>query len=278
MEQTIQLGKFNQLSVIKELDFGMYLDGYEEEILIPRVYIPAGTKVGDTLNVFLYRDSEDRLIATTLVPKAQVDEFAFLEVKQVSKLGVFLDWGLLKDLLVPFGEQHQKMVVGRKYLVRVYVDEKTNRIVASAKIERFLQAEMPTFDLGQAVQVMPYEFTDMAIKCLIEEQYLGILYRNETFKKITLGETYQAFIKKIREDKKIDLSLEQVGYERINNCKQIILDKLQQHEGSLPLNDKTEASVIYAYLEMSKKDFKKAVGGLLKEQKINMIDNCIKLL
>ncbi len=265
----LQLGKYNRLEVIKELDFGMYLDGFDgEEILIPRVYIPEGTQIGQFLDVFIYRDSEDRLIATTLKPFATVGEFAYLKVKDVSKLGVFLDWGLMKDLLVPFGEQLSKMGVGRSYLVYIYVDEETQRIVASAKIDKFLPKDEIQLEYNQQVDILPYEYTDLGVKVLINNCKIGVIYKNEIFKDVKLGEFTIGYIKKVREDGKIDISLVKQGFDRIDNVKQQIYDKLTEENGFLPYTDKTDSEVIYANLQMSKKDFKKGVGGLFREEKI----------
>lgn len=265
----LQLGKYNRLEVIKELDFGMYLDGFDgEEILIPRVYIPEGTQIGQFLDVFIYRDSEDRLIATTLKPLATVGEFAYLKVKDVSKLGVFLDWGLMKDLLVPFGEQLSKMGVGRSYLVYIYVDEETQRIVASAKIDKFLPKDEIQLEYNQQVDILPYEYTDLGVKVLINNCKIGVIYKNEIFKDVKFGEFTIGYIKKVREDGKIDISLVKQGFDRIDNIKQQIYDKLTEENGFLPYTDKTDSEVIYANLQMSKKDFKKGVGGLFREEKI----------
>ncbi|MEA5138067.1 CvfB family protein [Arcicella rigui] len=265
----LQLGKYNRLEVIKELDFGMYLDGFDgEEILIPRVYIPEGTQIGQFLDVFIYRDSEDRLIATTLKPFATVGEFAYLKVKDVSKLGVFLDWGLMKDLLVPFGEQLSKMGVGRSYLVYIYVDEETQRIVASAKIDKFLPKDEIQLEYNQQVDILPYEYTDLGVKVLINNCKIGVIYKNEIFKDVKFGEFTIGYIKKVREDGKIDISLVKQGFDRIDNIKQQIYNKLTEENGFLPYTDKTDSEVIYANLQMSKKDFKKGVGGLFREEKI----------
>jgi predicted RNA-binding protein (virulence factor B family) len=267
----LQLGKYNRLEVIKELDFGLYLDGFDgEEILIPRVYVPEGTQIGQFLDVFIYRDSEDRLIATTLKPYVTVGEFAFLQVKDVSKLGVFLDWGLMKDLFVPFGEQHSKMGLGRFYLVYVYIDEQTERIVASAKIENYLEKDISAIVVGQEVELLPYEYTDLGIKALINKKHNGVIYKNEIFKNLNLGEVTKGYIKKIRDDGKIDLSLEKQSFERIDNIKLKIYDELTIAGGFLPYNDKTDAEIIYKNLQMSKKDFKKGIGVLYKEGKIHL--------
>jgi predicted RNA-binding protein (virulence factor B family) len=271
----VELGKYNRLTVIKELDFGLYLDGYEDEILIPRVYVPEGTQIGDELEVFVYRDSEDRLIATTLKPYAIVGEFAFLKARDVSPSGVFLDWGLMKVLLVPFGEQSHKMAVGRSYLVYIYVDEQTERIVASAKLDKFLSEDISGLTEGQEVTLLPYEYTDLGMKALVNEQYTGVIYKNEVFKTIPLGERTQGFIKKIRTDGKLDLSLEKQGYDRIDKSKSEIFNLLVASGGFLPFSDKTDAGLIYETFQMSKKDFKKAIGGLFRDKRINIQEDGI---
>lgn len=267
----LRLGHYNRLEVIKELDFGLYLDGYDgEEILIPRVYVPEGTQIGDFLEVFIYRDSEDRLIATTLKPYATVGEFAYLKVKDVSKLGVFLDWGLMKDLLVPFGEQTHKMGLGRSYLVYIYIDEESERIVASAKLDKFLENDSYKFTEGQEVSLIPYEYTDLGIKALIDKRVIGVIYKSGVFQDVILGEVTKGFIKKIRTDTKIDLALVKQGYDRIDNVKSQIYDLLVSKEGFLPYTDKTDSEIIYRDLQMSKKDFKKAIGGLYRDGKVKL--------
>ena len=272
----LRLGHYNRLEVIKELDFGLYLDGYDgEEILIPRVYVPEGTQIGDFLEVFIYRDSEDRLIATTLKPYATVGEFAYLKVKDVSKLGVFLNWGLMKDLLVPFGEQTHKMGLGRSYLVYIYIDEESERIVASAKLDKFLENDSSKFTEGQEVSIIPYEYTDLGIKALIDKRVIGVIYKSEVFQDVVLGEVTKGFIKKIRTDTKIDLALVKQGYERIDNVKSQIYDLLVSKEGFLPYSDKTDSKIIYRDLQMSKKDFKKAIGGLYRDGKVKLQDDGI---
>ena len=272
----LRLGHYNRLKVIKELDFGLYLDGYDgEEILIPRVYVPEGTQIGDFLEVFIYRDSEDRLIATTLKPYATVGEFAYLKVKDVSKLGVFLDWGLMKDLLVPFGEQTHKMGLGRSYLVYIYIDEESERIVASAKLDKFLENDSSKFTEGQEVSLIPYEYTDLGIKALIDKRVIGVIYKSEVFQDVILGEITKGFVKKIRTDTKIDLALVKQGYDRIDNVKSQIYDLLVSKEGFLPYTDKTDSEIIYRDLQMSKKDFKKAIGGLYRDGKVKLQDDGI---
>lgn len=275
----LRLGHYNRLEVIKELDFGLYLDGYDgEEILIPRVYVTEGTQIGDFIEVFIYRDSEDRLIATTLKPYATVGEFAYLKVKDVSKLGVFLDWGLMKDLLVPFGEQTHKMGLGRSYLVYIYVDEESERIVASAKLDKFLENDITKFTEGQEVSLIPYEYTDLGIKSLIDKRSIGVIYKSEVFQEVVLGDVTSGFIKKIRTDSKIDLSLVKQGYDRIDNVKLQIYTQLVSKEGFLPYTDKTDSEIIYRDLQMSKKDFKKAIGGLYKDSKVKLQNDGIYIV
>jgi uncharacterized protein len=274
----LRLGQYNRLEVIKELDFGLYLDGYVEEILIPRVYVPEGTQIGQFLDVFIYRDSEDRLIATTLKPLAVVGDFAYLKVKDVSKLGVFMDWGLLKDLLVPFGNQLSKMGLGRSYMVYVYIDEETERIVATAKIDNHLEKDIAGLVEGQEVSLIPYEYTDLGIKALIDKKHIGIIYKSEVFQEVTLGQVTKGFIKKIRTDEKIDLSLLKQSYDRIDNVKFQIFTLLESNNGFLPYTDKTDSEVIYRDLQMSKKDFKKAIGGLYRENKIQLATDGIYIV
>jgi uncharacterized protein len=275
----LRLGQYNRLEVIKELDFGLYLDGYDgEEILIPRVYVPEGTQIGDMLDVFIYRDSEDRLIATTLKPFGVVGDFAYLKVRDVSKLGVFMDWGLMKDLLVPFGEQSHKMGLGRSYLVYIYIDEETERIVASAKLDKFLENDTSKFTEGQEVSLIPYEYTDLGIKALINKSCIGVIYKSEVFKDVILGEETKGFIKKIRTDTKIDLALVKQGFDRIDNVKSQIYDLLVSKEGFLPYTDKTDSEIIYRDLQMSKKDFKKAIGGLYRDGKVKLQDDGVYIV
>lgn len=277
----IELGQYNRLQVIKQVDFGMYLNGGLDEILIPNQYIPEGTKVEDYLNVFLYRDSEDRIIATTLTPKALVNTFAYLEVKQVNTKGVFLDWGLMKDLLVPFGQQSHKMVEGRSYLVYVYLDEQSDRIVASAKIERFFhlfedQAEI--LSEGMQVEVIPFQATELGYKCLVNNCKIGLLFKNKVFTMLAMGEKINVYISKIREDGKIDLSLQLEHFSRLGGQTEVILNKLKTSNGVLYLHDKSPSEDIQYQLGMSKKDFKKAIGILYKNKQIKIESDRIFLL
>ena len=266
--RSLRMGQYNRLKVIKQLDFGIYLDGYEDEILMPTQYVPADVEIGDFLDVFIYRDSEDRVIATSLEPYGTVGEFAYLTVNAATPLGVFLDWGLPKDLFVPFKQQRENMVVGKSFLVFIHLDTQTDRIVASAKIERFLEEDVSELSEGMQVDLLPYEYTDMGIKALINQRYMGVLYRDEVFKPIELGKPTTGFIKKIRSDQKVDLALTEQSYNRIEGSKSDLYKKLLAANGFLPFTDKSDPALITRTFGMSKKDFKKAVGGLLKEKKI----------
>lgn len=273
--RSLRMGQYNRLKVIKQLDFGIYLDGYEDEILMPTQYVPADVEIGDFLDVFIYRDSEDRVIATTLEPYGTVGEFAYLTVNAATPLGVFLDWGLPKDLFVPFKQQRENMVVGKSFLVFIHLDTQTDRIVASAKIERFLDEDVSELSEGMQVDLLPYEYTDMGIKALINQRYMGVLYRDEVFKPIELGKPTTGFIKKIRSDQKVDLALSEQSYNRIEGSKSDLYEKLMAANGFLPFTDKSDPALITRTFEMSKKDFKKAVGGLLKEKKITLKEDGI---
>lgn len=264
----LRMGQYNRLKIIKRLDFGVYLDGYDDEILMPTQYVPADVEIGDFVDVFIYRDSEDRAIATTLEPYGTVGEFAYLEVTATNSTGVFMNWGLPKDLLVPFKQQRDNMIVGKSYLVFIHLDTKTDRIVASAKIEHFLDEDISELSEGMEVELLPFEYTDMGIKALINQRNLGVIYRDQVFKNIELGKPTAGFIKKIREDQKVDLALVEQSYNRIEGSKNELFEKLQAAQGFLPFTDKSEPALIYRTFGMSKKDFKKAIGGLLKEGKI----------
>lgn len=274
----IKLGKYNQLEVVKKVDFGIYLNGGDDgEILLPTRYVPDGCKPGDMLNVFIYLDNEERLIATTLQPLAQVDEFACLEVAWVNEYGAFLDWGLMKDLFVPFREQKLKMQKGRSYVVHVHVDEESYRIMASAKVERYLSKEMPSYAIGQELEVMVWQSTDLGFKVIVDNQFSGMLYRNEVFQPLKPGMKLQAFVKQIREDGKLDMSLHKGGPKDVKSFSDTLLDYIKENEGYTPFNDKSDAEEIYATFGVSKKVFKKAVGDLYKKRLIVLETNGIRL-
>lgn len=275
----IKLGKFNQLEVVKEVDFGVYLDGGEDgEILLPTRYVPEGCRPGDMLNVFVYLDNEERLIATTLTPLVQVGEFAYLEVAWVNQFGAFLNWGLMKDLFVPFREQKMKMEVGRSYIVHAHVDEDSYRIVASAKVERYLSKEMPEYQAGELVDILVWQKTDLGFKAIVDNKYGGLLYQNEIFQPLETGMRMQAYVKQVRDDAKIDLELQRGGARKVDDFAEVLLQYIKEHEGAIPFHDKSNAEDIYDTFGVSKKTFKKAVGELYKKHLIVLEEQEIRLV
>ena len=275
----IEIGKYNTLKVVKLVDFGVYLDGGNNvEILLPARYISTPLNEGDSIEVFIYTDSEDRLIATTLHPMAQVGEFAFLTVKQSTGIGAFLEWGLAKDLLVPFSEQRIKMREGGNYLVYVYLDDNTKRIVASTKINKFIGNTLPNYKRGDSVNVLICEINNLGYKAIVDNQHYGLIYRNETYSNVRVGDSLTAYIKAVRPDGKIDLTLNDTSANRTSNLAQEILDWLQISGGQGLLNDKSSPEEIKDTFACSKKDFKKALGYLYKERKINFTDDGITLV
>lgn len=273
-----EIGKYNKLRVIKEVDFGVYLDGEKEgEILMPLRYVPKDCQVGDYVDVFLYLDSEDRLVATTEKPYAQVGEFAMLRVKSANKIGAFLDWGIMKDLLVPFREQKVTMTEERSYLVCIYVDEETQRIAASAKLNKFLDKTLPEYTVGQEVDLIIESETDLGYKAIINNSHWGILYENEVFEQLAKGLKLKGYIKKIRTDNKIDLSLHPLGYDKVDPITQMILDELKKERGFIAVSDKSDAELVYRVFGISKKSFKQAVGALYKRRLITIEKDGIRL-
>ncbi len=274
-----QIGKINNLEVLKELDFGIYLDGGElGEILMPKRYVSEGTMLGDYIEAFIYLDSEDRLIATIEKPLAQVEEFALLEVISVTSVGAFLNWGLPKDLFVPFREQRKPMEVGEKYLVYVYLDTNTKRIAASSKIESYLDNVPVDYDENEEVDLIIINETDLGYNAIIDNSHIGVLYRNEIFQALNSGDRIKGYIKKIRPDGKIDLRLDKIGYEKIGELANLIIVKLKQNNGFLPFTDKSSPEEIYKVFKVSKKNFKAAVGALYKQRLISLEEKGIKLL
>ena len=265
----IKLGEYNRLEGVKEVDFGVYLDGSEDgEILLPTRYVPQGCKPGDVLNVFIYLDMDERLIATTLQPYVKVGEFACLEVAWVNQYGAFLDWGLMKDLFVPFREQKMKMLKGNSYVVHVHLDEDSYRIVASAKVEKYLSKDMPEYNAGDEVEILVWQKTDLGYKVIVDNKFGGMIFKNEIFTDVRIGMKMPAYIKQVRPDGKIDLELQKGGVKKVEDFADTLLEYIRSNGGSTPLNDKTEADVIYNTFGVSKKTFKKAVGDLYKKRLI----------
>jgi predicted RNA-binding protein (virulence factor B family) len=273
----VEVGKYNELEVVKDMDFGVYLAKDGHEILMPRKWVPQGTRIGDVLEVFIYRDSEDRLIATTMEPFAIAGEFAYLEVRQVNSFGAFMDWGMEKDLLVPFREQPLRMEPGRGYVVYVYTDEKSDRVVASARLNRFVEKENIELQAGDIVDLLIYSETDKGLNAIVNNMYMGLIYRNEIYEDVRVGDRIKGFVKQVREDNKIDLSLQKSGYELVDDVKWK-LHSLLKEKKFLPLNDNSTPEEIRDTLQISKKAFKKAVGALYKEKLIRLTPKGIELI
>lgn len=265
----INLGEVNQLTILRQTDNGYYLiDKEENEVLLPNAYIKEDWGLGDEVEVFVFNDSEDRLTATTLTPKINLDDFALLQVNDVNNVGAFLNWGLPKDLFVPFKEQKTKMREGKYYVVTMFLDYESERLVASSKIDSFLEFEEINLTEGQEVEVIVYERTPMGYNCIINRLYKGLIYENEVFRNLNIGEHTKGYIKTIREDKKIDVSLQKVGYVAQDENQEKILNILRGDAGYIGLTDKSKPEEIYEELNMSKKAFKKAIGGLYKKKLI----------
>ena len=275
----MEIGKYNTLTVVKIVDFGVYLDGGERgEILMPKEYVPTNCSPDDEVEVFVYFDSEDRIVATTEIPAIQVGEFAFLKVVAVSKVGAFLGWGLRKDLFVPFREQRDPMVEGKSYLVYAYVDKASDRIVASTKIEKFLDQVFPDYEPGEEVEILIARKTDLGYAVIVNHAHWGLVYDNEIFRPLKIGQKMRGYIKTVREDEKIDVSLQPAGYGKIEGLAGMILEKLKDYGGVLDLSDKSEPAEIYRVFGCSKKNYKKALGTLLKQGIIEIKDTevCLK--
>lgn len=266
----IAIGNYNKLKVVKHVDFGIYMDGEElGEILMPTRYVPANTQPDDELEVFIYRDSEDRLLATTEKPFAVVGSFAYLKVMAVNTIGAFLDWGLPKDLLVPFREQKQNMERGRSYIVYVYLDVQSQRIAATAKIDKYLDKIPADYIPGQEVELIISDRTDLGYKVIINQSHKGIIYKNEVFQALQTGQTIKGYIKTIREDGKIDACLQKPGYKKVENLEEKIIGIIREDGGRTSINEKTSPEIIYDMFGVSKKAFKMALGALYKKRIID---------
>ncbi len=264
-----ELGKMNTLTVLRVAEPGLFLDGQGlGDILLPRRYADRSWGEGDAVEVFLMRDSDDRPMATTLTPHAMVDEFAYLKVVSVTPVGAFLDWGLPKDLLVPFREQKVKMLEGRSYVVRVYFDQVSGRIAASSRLERFLSKTPGDFRAGQAVKLLVAGKSDLGYMCIIDGTHMGMLFYERVVNELRRGTKLDAFIELIREDGKINLSLEKPGYGKVPGISENILAYLDEQGGFMPVSDKSSREEIHALFGVSKKTFKKALGALYKARKI----------
>lgn len=267
----MKLGDYNKLTVVKSVDFGLYLDGGKAgEILLPQRYVPEGTQVGDELRVFIYLDQEERIIATTEEPLAKVGDFAFLEVKWINEYGAFLDWGLMKDLFCPFREQKKKMEIGDSYIVHVHIDEESYRIVASAKVDKFLNKEQCTLTQGEEVDLLVWQKTELGFKVIINNEYGGLVYEDQVFQHLQTGDRVKGYIHTIRPDGKIDVTLQRTGRQHTLDFSDTLLEYLRAHEGICAYGDKSDADSIYREFHVSKKVFKKAVGDLYKKHLITV--------
>jgi predicted RNA-binding protein (virulence factor B family) len=276
----IEIGQINTLEVITRTEFGLYLEGQEDgEILLPLRYVPEGIELGDFIDVFIYLDSNDRLIATTETPLAIIGEFAVLEVVAIEKVGAFLDWGLSKDLFLPFAEQSRELKVGHKIIVFLYLD-KSHRISASMRLDRNIEKTQPQYQLGQAVRLLIAQKTDLGYKAIIEGGYWGMLFEDEVFQNLQYAQIIDGYIKNIRPDGKIDLSLQKPGEASLISSllPEQIMSLLKSEGGFLAINDKTPAEKIYEVFGVSKKKYKIALGGLYKKRLIKVDEDGIRIL
>lgn len=274
----VEIGKINKLTIIRKLDYGTQLDGGESErVLLAKKDSPQNCQPGDELEVFVYEDREKHLLATTKMPYATVGQFAKLQVVADSPSGAYLDWGMQKDLLVPRSEQHSKMETGKSYIVFIFLDKKTNRVTASTKLDKFFSSQPPNYHEDEEVDLIIYDKTDLGYKAIINNSHLGIVYKNEVFQPLHIGQQLKGYIKKIREDLKIDLSLQQSGYQRVDDVSRGILKTIKDLGGKITVTDKSRPEEIYSLFGVSKKTFKRAIGALYKRRLITLEKDGIKL-
>jgi hypothetical protein len=277
----LHIGQYNTLRILRDTKVGLFLgsdETQEDDVLLPNKYVPKEFNIGDDLTVFVYLDHEERPVATTLKPYVKLNEFAHLKVNYINKFGAFLNWGLEKDLFVPFKEQARPMEEGKRYLIYCFMDDKTNRMVASSKTQQFLNNDEITLEDGEEVDLIVSHITDAGVNVIINEKHKGLAYKNEVYDDIKPGIRMKGYIKTVREDGKIDVSLRKLGVEAIEPSSQIILDELKANRGFLGLNDKSNPEDVKTVLKMSKKVFKKAVGSLYKQQLIEIKEDGIYLI
>ncbi len=266
------IGKSQKLKIGRAVDFGLYLTDGKEEVLLPNKYVPIGSKIGEDIEVFIYTDSEDRPIATTLKPIGEVDDLVTLKVQSVGKFGAFADIGLEKDLLIPFKEQDGRLEEGRNAMVKILLDHRTGRMIGTTKVHSFLSKDTVGYAEGAEVQLFIWKETELGWKVIINNSIQGLLYKNEVFESITTGDERGGFIKKIREDGKIDVALRKQGYQGVKDMSQLVMDKVVENGGVLLLGDKSNPEEIKRLLGISKKNFKKIIGGLYKAGKLEISD------
>lgn len=275
----MQIGKFNTLTIDRATKVGLFLTDGNQDVLLPQKYVPKGYEIGEEISVFIYLDHEERLVATTLKPYVQLHEFAHLKVNYINKFGAFLDWGLEKDLFVPFKEQANPMEKDKRYLIYVYLDDQTNRLVASSKTNQFFETKNIELEPKQEVEVMISHFSDAGINVIIENKYKGLVYANQVYENdLKLGKKRKAYIQNIRPDGKIDVVFHPIGIDNIEPAAQQILEELRANNGFLALNDDSHPEEIKTVLKMSKKSFKKAIGLLYKAHKIRITPQGIELV
>jgi uncharacterized protein len=276
-DSSIKVGEYNTLRIARAFDFGLYLGEAKDVVLLPKRFIPAGVEVGDMLKVFVYHDSEDRLIATTQQPKGIVGDIVHLPVVSVTAQGAFMDWGLMKDLFVPRSKQLTGMRVGEHYFVKIYLDERTGRIAASEKVESYLSNEQLTVKELEPVDLLVYRRTDIGFVVIINNRHTGVLHFNDIYQDIKVGDRLQGYIKNIREENKIDVGTGKTGYQRVEDEAGKLMRLLKENNGYLPYNDKSNPEDIYSFFGMSKKTFKMTTGNLYKNRKIVFTPTGIKL-
>lgn len=275
----LKLGEYNNLKVVKSVDFGMYLDGGDEgEILLPSRYVPEGLKIGDELEVFIYLDQDERPVATTLKPLAKVGDFAYLEVAWVNEYGAFLNIGLMKDLFCPFREQKKRMEKGEKYIVYVTIDEDSYRMMATAKVEKHLSPTRPQLKHGDEVDLLVWQKTDLGFKVIVDNKYSGLVYENQVYRYLTTGDRLKGYVDHVRDDGKIDITLQPTGRKQTEDFAETLLTYLKDNNGHCHLGDKSPAELISDRFHVSKKTFKRAVGDLYKRRLITLGDEEIALV
>ena len=275
----VNIGQINTLVVVKKVDFGVYLDGKElGDILLPERYVPASCMLKDELDVFIYLDSEDLLIATTQTPKAMVGECAYLKVIEVNAVGAFLDWGLPKDLLVPYGEQQTPMEVGHSYVVTLYIDEASDRIAASSRLKKFVVDTSPYFKPQQQVELLICERTELGYKAIVNQAVIGLLFNSDVVKPVSYGERLEGYVKQVREDNKLDLCLQLVSREALDALSQEILAFIEAQGGVITLTDKSAPEDIAKQFGVSKSSYKKALGKLYQKRLVLIEKKSVSLV
>ena len=275
----LKLGRWNNLQIIRFTDYGAYLDAGEfGEILMPNAYVEKQMREGDNVQVFVYLDQEERLVATTETSKAQVGDFAYLKVAWTNKYGAFLDWGLMKDLFVPFREQKRTMMIDNYYLVHIYIDEDTHRIVGSAKVDKWLRPAPPSLYRGMPVDMIVQQKTPLGFKVIVENCYSGLIYDNQTYQVPHTGDKLKGYIVNIRPDGKLDISIQPIGKSRFRDFSETLYEELEKCGGILPYSDKSSSEAIAERFKVSKKTFKKAIGNLYKKHKITIKEDRIELV